>query len=190
LTGLFRNGKTPGIAPRRSCQFNPKLPGCKQSLTEQRQHVLRVGVGDRQSLDTKLLLCLQSFQAGRFLVHVRVDQTTDTLVIESIRLETKSSCIEIRLLTRTEVGSGVSHLREHRVDNTDHVVDLGIGGGRSQRDCSTRSLRYRWWRRCRSGSSPRGQWYRLRSDPARWHRCPWSECRGFRCRHRSGWSRC
>ena len=46
-------------------------------LAEQRQDRLRRLVGDRQSLDAKLLLDLQGLQRGAFLGHVGVDQVAD-----------------------------------------------------------------------------------------------------------------
>src|SRR3546814_14048956 len=66
--------------------MRPSLPSlrvdrpAKPVLTEQRQDVLRVRVGDRQGLDGELLLGLQSLQASGLFVHVSIDQTTDTLV--------------------------------------------------------------------------------------------------------------
>src|SRR5262245_33712605 len=47
-------------------------------LAEQRQQGLAVAVGDRQRLDTELLLDLEGLQTGRLSVHVGVDQLTDT----------------------------------------------------------------------------------------------------------------
>src|SRR6478736_1436367 len=49
-------------------------------LAEERQDRLRVAVGDRQRLDAELLLDLQSLEAGRFLVHVGVDELADAAV--------------------------------------------------------------------------------------------------------------
>src|SRR5215510_10384830 len=47
-------------------------------LAEERQEALAVAVGDRERLNAKLLLNLEGLQAGRFRVHVGVDELADT----------------------------------------------------------------------------------------------------------------
>src|ERR1700712_1058138 len=47
-------------------------------LAEQRQDRLRRGVGDRQRLDSQLLLRLQGGQLARFFFHVGVNQLANT----------------------------------------------------------------------------------------------------------------
>src|SRR4051794_20251822 len=49
-------------------------------LAEERQDRLSVRVGDRQRLDAELLLDLERLQAGRFHVHVGIDELADAAV--------------------------------------------------------------------------------------------------------------
>src|SRR5690606_30725024 len=49
-------------------------------LAEQRQDVLRVGVGNRQRLDAQLLLHLQSRETSRLLLHICIDELANTAV--------------------------------------------------------------------------------------------------------------
>ena len=51
-----------------------------RGLAEQRQDALAVLVGDRERLNTELLLGLERLKAGRFRVHVGVDELADTAV--------------------------------------------------------------------------------------------------------------
>jgi len=57
----------------------PSRAGLTLRLTEQRQDVLRVAVGDRKGLDCQLLLGLQGLQTCRLFVHVGVHETANAL---------------------------------------------------------------------------------------------------------------
>ena len=109
------------------------------------------------------------------------------LSIESIRLETKSSCIRDALVDGAEVRSA-------------SVICVSI-------ESTTRIMSSTWAsvvvalrlmpvpEACVpvvepvSIRSSYGQWSWLRSDPERWHRYLGEDGRGFRWPHRSAWSR-
>ena len=57
--------------------------GCSKRLllAEERKNVLSAGVGDRQRLDSQLLLRLQGRQASGFFFHVGIDQPADLIEI-------------------------------------------------------------------------------------------------------------
>ncbi len=59
-----------GATPVRDATGRALLP----LLTEQRQDVLAVLVGNRQSLNAQLLLNLQRSKAGRFCIHIGINQ--------------------------------------------------------------------------------------------------------------------
>ncbi len=70
-----------GRVSNAACLFNGATPVAFATgkallplLTEQRQDVLAVLVGNRQSLNAQLLLNLQRSKAGRFCIHIGINQ--------------------------------------------------------------------------------------------------------------------
>src|SRR5690349_19352231 len=89
LKARFRGLRNEGCAGLEQTQNGPRFwrgPFAwfglllERSAAEGRQDRLRRAVGDRQRLDAELLLDLQRLEAGRFLVHVGIDELADTAV--------------------------------------------------------------------------------------------------------------
>ena len=97
-------------------------------LAEERQHVLRRLVGDRERLDAELLLGLQRGEAGRGLLHVRVDQRADA-VLQRVGLLRQEGVL------RLDPGLGGTEGRRRGVRGVDQGVDRrpGVVGADGQR---------------------------------------------------------
>ena len=103
-------------------------------LAEERQHVLRRLVGDRERLDAELLLGLQRGEAGRGLLHVRVDQRADA-VLQRVGLLRQEGVLRLDAgLRRAEGRRGGVGGVEQRVDGVEVVVGVvGQGERRAER---------------------------------------------------------
>ena len=78
-------------------------------LSEQRQDLLAVLVGDAEGLYAQLLLHLQGLKPGRLLVHIGVHQGADTAV-DGIHQGVDEFLLQIRpLFHRAQIGSGRCH---------------------------------------------------------------------------------
>ena len=86
---------------------------------EQREQSLRALIGDRESLDTELLLDLEGLQLGAFLGEIRVDQVAQWLredrvpnareLVEELRARLRDS-VRAHLLADVPVGVLLSGL--------------------------------------------------------------------------------
>ncbi|CUW92482.1 hypothetical protein AGR2A_Cc30331 [Agrobacterium genomosp. 2 str. CFBP 5494] len=106
-------------------------------LTEERENALGVVVGDRQGLNSKLLLGLKGLQLGGFFVHFRVDEAADALVERVSQLVDEVFLQFDAHLDRAEVGGGGCHALELLVDEGNHGVERllgrqGHGGGTNE----------------------------------------------------------
>src|SRR5690606_30182835 len=85
-------------------------------LAEERQDVLRRGVGDGERLDAELLLHLQRLQLGGLLFHVGVDQLADA-ARDGVRQRADEVVLDVdAVLDRAEVGDRVGEFVQRRVD--------------------------------------------------------------------------
>ena len=112
--------------------FHVIRPESLGGLTEQGQNVLRTLVGDRQRLDAELLLCLQSLETGRFLVHVSVNQLTHTTVNCVTQSRHKVFLQVDAAFHGTQGGCSIGDIVESGIDAGDHGVQtskVSIGDG-------------------------------------------------------------
>ena len=84
-------------------------------------------VGDRQRLDAELLLDLQRLQAGRFLVHVGIDELADA-ALDGVHQAGGEALLQVdRFLAAPSVGGGVRQLLRRALSTTvEHLGDLRV----------------------------------------------------------------
>src|SRR5690606_37454581 len=93
---------------------------------EERENRLRVAVGDLERLDAELLLDLQGLEAGRFLVHVGIDELADA-ALDRVHQAGGEFLLQVDLLLGgAEQGGGVGNLGKRLVGYGDHLGDLRV----------------------------------------------------------------
>src|ERR1700761_1305056 len=101
-----------------------------RGLAEQGENGLRRLIGDRQSLNAKLLTDLQGLQLGALLRHVRVDQVADALS-QGVGQLLGEGCLDRELRgARRQLGQGRVDVGQRGLDRGHQRRSLGLGGDR------------------------------------------------------------
>ena len=122
-------------------------PGTKPLALEQGQNGLRLRVGNRQRLDTQLLLDLQGLQSRAFNGQVGIHEITDTLV-QAVHQLAHETVVRFQLLdVGTQIGQRLVDVLQAGLDRSDrrrgqrHRAQRSRGGQGDDRAADRHVLR-------------------------------------------------